>query len=485
MSRSAMLWILLVSLHGFARGQVASKIDRAYGANRPMEGPGAALFGTEALTNAANFPNLRDTMMSHGTFELSPCGLQTPHWHNADEITYMTRGQGVAALSMDNGTLVMFRFQTGDAMVFPQGTLHWIFNDGEEDARFFSSYNNQHPTYQPVHKMVNPYPTRISAFTFNITEEAAQRAFTSSSPDSTLVPGCPGLDYSDWNILDGASTGYLFPLASTPEVGAVGNMGFVGGGTMQGDFYSYSSNAPTDGQLGEADGAGVWGSFAPLTFGVPSDTEAQKYGASALILNGMQMTFGIIAFSTCGASVPHRHRNVDEMWHLLTGEGIVGHIAQNGTTYFYPIRAGDVGLFPRGTVHWLYNFRQDVNMTFISTWNNQKFVSQFLPWTMSVVSPSYSGIPTPIFQQAFNISAEVVEEALRGGDSTGGAGGPQNPVLSGTDGIPGCPQPDSDVFDGVLVDGYKAGFAFRPELPAKGPNGLSSAMVVGDFADAS
>ena len=116
-------------------------------AANPGVKPGAG--GQVDLANRANFPSVIGTGISAAVGFMNPCGLNTPHIHpRASEFLVLAQGSNVkTGLILENGFTVqqnttLSQFQ---GTVFPEGSIHFQFNDNCQPAVFISGLSNEDP----------------------------------------------------------------------------------------------------------------------------------------------------------------------------------------------------------------------------------------------------------------------------------------------------------------------------------------------------
>jgi hypothetical protein len=85
---------------------------------------------------------------------LEPCGINTPHLHpRATEMLVLVEGSSLRFGSIfENGLVkpgqnqeVAASLKKFEATAFPQGSMHWQFNDGCEKAIFVAVLNSEDP----------------------------------------------------------------------------------------------------------------------------------------------------------------------------------------------------------------------------------------------------------------------------------------------------------------------------------------------------
>lgn len=104
--------------------------------------------------NIETFPILLDQGISTALAFLEPCGINTPHVHpRASEFLTLVEGDNLAfGYVLENGLVApeqnpeiagtLKKFQ---GTVFPQGSIHYQFNDNCDKAVFVASLNSEDP----------------------------------------------------------------------------------------------------------------------------------------------------------------------------------------------------------------------------------------------------------------------------------------------------------------------------------------------------
>jgi len=124
------------------------KFDFNVAAN-PGGGVSSGLGGQGNLANRRTFPALIGLGVAMSAGFLNPCGMNTPHIHNrATEFLMIVQGGNVrTGFILENGlttqmstTLDMFQ-----GAIFPQGSIHFEFNDNCEAAVFTAAFSNEDP----------------------------------------------------------------------------------------------------------------------------------------------------------------------------------------------------------------------------------------------------------------------------------------------------------------------------------------------------
>ncbi|OAK94739.1 RmlC-like cupin [Phaeosphaeriaceae sp. SRC1lsM3a] len=110
--------------------------------------------GAAVAANIDSFPILTGLGISTTLGFLQPCGINTPHVHpRATEFLTVVDGKNVkfgyvlenGLVSGKNNPEVAGSLQQFEGTVFPQGSIHFQFNDNCEQAVFVAALNNEDP----------------------------------------------------------------------------------------------------------------------------------------------------------------------------------------------------------------------------------------------------------------------------------------------------------------------------------------------------
>ena len=113
---------------------------------------------------------------------------------------------------------------------------------------------------------------------------------------------------------------------------------------------------------------------------------------------------------------PHLHPNANELAYFITGTAEVAVFdpnAKSGTLVQpFKVSAGDVVFFPQGFVHYVNNIGSD-DVHFILTFDNPDFDLEFV--TDLFKAPKAGGLPTHIWQKAFQLEDSTILSSLQHG----------------------------------------------------------------------
>jgi hypothetical protein len=112
------------------------------------EFPGPERSGGQVdLAKPNNFPSIIGTGVTAAVGFMNPCGLNTPHIHpRATEFLVLAQGSNVqTGFILENGfttqqNTTLSQFQ---GTVFPEGAIHFQFNDNCKPAVFISALSNE------------------------------------------------------------------------------------------------------------------------------------------------------------------------------------------------------------------------------------------------------------------------------------------------------------------------------------------------------
>eukprot|EP01024_Parvocaulis_polyphysoides_P014024 TRINITY_DN1561_c4_g1_i1.p2 TRINITY_DN1561_c4_g1~~TRINITY_DN1561_c4_g1_i1.p2 ORF type:complete len:256 (-),score=37.89 TRINITY_DN1561_c4_g1_i1:503-1270(-) len=104
--------------------------------------------------DVANLPSLQGSGISQSLFVIDPCGINLPHIHpRATEIQTLIKGNNVLAGFVDeNANRVPFFnvLKEGETTFYPQGLIHFQFNQGCEPVTLLSALNSEDPGVNTV-----------------------------------------------------------------------------------------------------------------------------------------------------------------------------------------------------------------------------------------------------------------------------------------------------------------------------------------------
>ena len=78
---------------------------------------------------------------------LGPCSMNTPHIHpRSAEFNYVTNGSLITGMILEDGAKFIFNeVKANQAALFPQGSIHFEYNDNCESVTFVASFRDSSP----------------------------------------------------------------------------------------------------------------------------------------------------------------------------------------------------------------------------------------------------------------------------------------------------------------------------------------------------
>ncbi|KAK6996814.1 RmlC-like cupin [Favolaschia claudopus] len=103
--------------------------------------------GKIILANAGTFPAVIGTGSAMAIGILDACSMNTPHTHpRATEMQFSVNGTiRTGMITENNARFIMTDLPPGSMTIFPQGSIHFQFNDGCSPALFVASFNSEDP----------------------------------------------------------------------------------------------------------------------------------------------------------------------------------------------------------------------------------------------------------------------------------------------------------------------------------------------------
>ncbi|XP_019161362.1 PREDICTED: germin-like protein subfamily 1 member 20 [Ipomoea nil] len=125
----------------------------AAGLNTPAGGTKFTSVGLIAnVIDVDRFPGLNTMGLSFGRVDFEPNGLVSLHYHpRGSEVVFVLKGTFYAGFVTSNaqnsGKNILFAkiLNPGDAIIFPVGLVHFLYNVGRTNATAFASFNSQKP----------------------------------------------------------------------------------------------------------------------------------------------------------------------------------------------------------------------------------------------------------------------------------------------------------------------------------------------------
>jgi quercetin dioxygenase-like cupin family protein len=122
-------------------------------------------------------------------------------------------------------------------------------------------------------------------------------------------------------------------------------------------------------------------------------------------LNTQGLALARLDYAAGGLVPPHTHPRATEVLYLVKGELFVGFVDTHDKLYSANLKTGDVYVFPRGLVHFQFNFGTTPSFA-IAVLNSQN------PGVQTIASALFGATPTiedGVLATAFGISASEVD----------------------------------------------------------------------------
>ncbi|XP_019319553.2 lung adenoma susceptibility protein 2 isoform X3 [Panthera pardus] len=269
--------------------------------------------------------NSQRSHMTLGTLRIKSNGLRAPHWHfNANEHGYLAQGTAWIGVVDDGGVVTTYNVTAGQVIFFPQNTLHWIKNVGDEDC-FFLLFFSTHDELQTLD---------VDDVFFSMPEDIASRSlkpegginfirtFHKQKEDQgvNLPPNLAELVINPSYVQspDSLVWRYFYDLKGSKEYR------FPGGIIQLAQYWKNASELSSHEQI---------------------FSEFLNQHQNALTLSTLRIYNN-------GLRQPHFHFNANEMGYVISGCAKVGVINTQGITEFN-VHIGDVVFFPMGTQHYI------------------------------------------------------------------------------------------------------------------------------------
>ncbi|KAL8950206.1 MAG: hypothetical protein Q9222_003753 [Ikaeria aurantiellina] len=125
-------------------------------AANPNPGGGKGLGGQGDLANRKTFPALINLGVAMSAGFMNPCGMNKPHVHpRASEFLTLANGKSLkTGFILENGLTQQFSttLELYQGAIFPQGSIHYEFNDNCESAVFLAAFSNEDPGLSTIGK---------------------------------------------------------------------------------------------------------------------------------------------------------------------------------------------------------------------------------------------------------------------------------------------------------------------------------------------
>ncbi|KAF5961896.1 hypothetical protein HYC85_003105 [Camellia sinensis] len=311
--------------------------------------------------NVMQILGLNTLGISLARIDFAPYGLNPPHTHpRATEVIVVLEGTlyvGFVTSNTDNRLFTKVLYP-GDVFVFPQGLIHFQFNNGKTNAVALAALSSQNPGTITVANAVFGSNPRIS-------DDVLAKAFQVDKK----VDFCVAINNSDV---------------------------FVNGKVCN------------DPKLATADDFFFSGLLTPQNTSNPVGSMVTPVNVMQILgLNTLGISLARIDFAPYGLNPPHTHPRATEIIVVLEGTLYVGFVTSNTdnrlfTKVLYP---GDVFVFPQGLIHFQFN-NGKTNAVALAALSSQN------PGTITVANAVFGSNPMisdDVLAKAFQVDKKVVD----------------------------------------------------------------------------
>ncbi|KAK2079409.1 hypothetical protein QBZ16_003100 [Prototheca wickerhamii] len=195
-SRKAILSLLLalaLSVRGLESDDLSAQLEAIPDSDfvfTPTPSNVISAGGASQRRTSREWEALSGLGISQTSFTLQPCGLRAPHIHQmATGLLYAIDAKAlVVGFVQENGTSVENTIASGASAVFPQGLVHYQFNNACEPATYTITYNNaEGGTVNIVPALMKlPKAVVMSALGVN---ETIYEAIVGEAPTTNFIQG--------------------------------------------------------------------------------------------------------------------------------------------------------------------------------------------------------------------------------------------------------------------------------------------------------
>ncbi|XP_030450829.1 germin-like protein 9-3 [Syzygium oleosum] len=148
----------------------------------------------------------------------------------------------------------------------------------------------------------------------------------------------------------------------------------------------------------------ILGSNPPTAFTV-TKASAKEFPA----LEGQSVSFAVLQFPASSVNPPHTHPRGSELLFLIYGSLQVGFVDTTNKLFTQTLQAGDMFIFPKGLVHFQYNFNQTDSAVAVSAFGSASAGLVSVP-----VAVFETNIDDGILAKSFNTNVTTIQ-ALKAG----------------------------------------------------------------------
>ncbi|KAL3728782.1 hypothetical protein ACJRO7_033373 [Eucalyptus globulus] len=184
----------------------------------------------------------------------------------------------------------------------------------------------------------------------------------------------------------------LFRLTSAGDPDILTDFVAPNGTNVDGNFFTYTGMRS------------LMGFNPPTTFTV-TKASLKEFPA----LDGQSVSFAVLEFPPGSVNPPHTHPRGSELLFLIYGSLEVGFVDTTNKLFTQTLQTGDMFIFPKGLVHYQYNFNQTDFAVAVSAFGSASAGTVSVPVTVFGTN-----IDDGILAKSFNTNVSTIE-ALKAG----------------------------------------------------------------------
>jgi len=184
-SNSALIEKLLTAETAVERLAFLSDGDFKYDFTKATSGQTVGAGGFTSSANVLTMPATIGNDISITVGFLGPCGFNTPHIHpRSSEFNYVTNGSLVTGFIEENGARFVYNVvNANQAVIFPQGAVHFEYNNNCKPVTFVAGFSNSFPGVSQVAQRVLDLESDVVAASLGIDQSDVQK-YANLTPDN-------------------------------------------------------------------------------------------------------------------------------------------------------------------------------------------------------------------------------------------------------------------------------------------------------------
>lgn len=293
---------------------------------------------------------------SAGQVHLKKGSSRELHWHRADEWAYVYAGSARVSAVDENGRNQITVAQTGDIWYFPKGQAH-TFQGLEDENEFILIFDDDNFDAVGTTFMLNDWlahtPKSVLAKNLGVSESVLEE-----------IPG--------GNVFGLPPTNISTALVPDPNGQLEGNSSYV---------YHLSQKPPAE---------------VPGRGGTLAIVDSRNFPVAKNIASA------VVTLEPNGLRELHWHPNGAEWIFFIHGQGRATVFIGGGNARTIDFRAGDTGVFPDSTGHYIENTSDTDNLTWVEVFKSDHWADVSLTQWLALTPPD-------LVATALNVPVQVVE----------------------------------------------------------------------------